>query len=153
MIEPRSRAACAVFQERVLVSGGCNNNGQNVLSSVESCDVLPNKWSTMPNMNSGKTNHSLVVVKNKLFVISERKDDWEVFDNISKQFITIKPPEFYCFLSKRAFSIENKVFVFNKKFTKIISYDTNKNEWSEEKLFCEFTKNLQHFSNVKVPCL
>ena len=152
MNEPRSSAACAVFEEMVVVSGGLNNNG-NVLKYVESYDVLPNNWSTMPSMNFGKHNHSLVVVKNKLFVISERKDDWEVFDNISKQFITIKPPEFYCFLSKRAFSIENKVFVFNKKFTKIISYDTNKNEWSEEKLFCEFTKNLQHFSNVKVPCL
>ena len=149
--EARSIAACAVFKERIIVSGGWSNNGDD-LNTVESYDVLPDKWSTMPNMNSGKVDHSLIVVKNKLFVISKSKDDWEVFDNMCKKFVTIKSPEFFCFPSKRAFSIENKIFVFNYKFTKIISYDTYINEWSEDNLFFEFTKNLQYFSSVKVPC-
>ena len=149
MNEVRSNAACAIFEERIIVSGGCSNNGDD-LNSVESYDVLPDKWSTMPNMNSGKYNHSLVVFKNKLFVISKREDGCEVFDNFCKKFITIKSPEFYN-SSKRAFSIENKILALQDDSSKIISYDTDKNEWLEES--CEVTKNIRWFSSVKVPCL
>ena len=150
MNEARSIAACIVYDERIVVSGGYNINGE-VLSSVESCDVLPNKWSSMPNMNSGKHNHSLVVVKNKLFVISKRKDDCEVFDNISKKFTTVKSPQFDSFSRITAYSIENKLYVISDNSPKIISYDTNKNKWSEESF--EFSKKHRRFSSVKVPCL
>ena len=60
MNEARSRA---VFEERIVVSGGIGNNN-NVLKIVESFDVLPDKWSSMPNMNFAKCSHSLVGVKN-----------------------------------------------------------------------------------------
>ena len=150
MNEPRSSAACAVFEERIIVSGGLSNN-ENVLNSVESYDVLPDKWSTMSNMNSGKYNHSLVVVNNKLFVISNIKDSCEVFDNICRKFITIKSPQFKCFPSTRAYSIDKKIFVLQDISSNIISYDTDKNKWSEES--CEVTKTLRWFSSVKVPCL
>ena len=122
-----------------------------MLVSVESYDVLPNKWSTMPNMNSGKYDHSLVVVKKKLFVISKREDNCEVFDNICKKFVTIKSPQFDLSSRIRAHSIENKIFALQDKCSKIVTYDTDKNEWSEES--CENTKNLLWFSCVKVPCL
>ena len=91
MNEPRSNAACAVFEERIVVSGGWSINGYP-LKSFERYDVLPNQWSTLPSMNSVKYDHSLVVVKNKLFVISKRKDNCKVYDNICKKFITIKSP-------------------------------------------------------------
>ena len=71
--EARSNAACVVFDERIVIAGGMNKN-YNKLDTVKSYDVLPDKWSPMPNMNSGKRLHSLVVVKNKLFVISKRED-------------------------------------------------------------------------------
>ena len=148
--EARSSAACAVFDERIVVCGGSNKNLLS-LNTVESYDVLPDRWSNMPNMNSGKSCHSLVVVKNKLFVISRIEDDCEVFDNICKRFITIKSPGFDFLSSIRANAIENKIFVFKNKFTKIFFYDTDKNEWSKE--FLELNKNLQSFSCVKVPCL
>ena len=148
MNEARSSAACEVFEERIVVSGGLSTNP---LNTVESYDVLPNKWSTMPKMNSGKYIHSLVVVKNKLFVISKEKNSCEVFDNFCKKFITIKSPEFKYLSSRRAFSIENKIFALQDDSSKIITYDTNKNEWSEES--CEVTNSLQYFSCVKVPCL
>ena len=148
--EARSNAACAVFEGRIVVSGGWNNNW-NVLSSVESYDVLPNKWSTMQQMNSGKHDHSLVVVKNKLFVISKRENDCEVYDNICKKFITIKSPQFDFSSRISAYSIENKIYALQDKCSKVITYDTKKNEWSEES--CEVTKNLWWFSSVKVPCL
>ena len=153
MKEARSYAACAVFEEIVekyVVSGGYNSNGE-ILKSVESYDVLPNKRSTMPNMNSSKYEHSLVVVKHKLFVISKREDNCEVFDNICKKFITLKSPDFKCFFSISAFSIANKVFVLLNELSKIICYDTNKNEWSEES--CQVTKNFRWFSSMKLPSL
>ena len=150
MNEVREHAACTVFEEKVIVSGGLNNN-YNFLNSVESYDVLPNKWSTMPNMNSGKYYHSLMVVKYKLFVISKFKDNSEVFDSICKKFINIKSPQIYSGYSISAFSIKNKVFTLQDHSTKIIIYDTNKDEWLEES--CEVTGNLRYFSSVKIPCL
>ena len=123
----------------------------NDLNSNESYDVLPDKWSSMPNMNSGKYCHSLVVIKNKLFVVSNIEDNCEVFDKICKKFITIKSPKFYRFFSIKAFSIENKIFAFQEGKSKIISYDTDKNKWSEE--FCKVSRELGVFSCVKIPCV
>ena len=87
-----------------------------------SFDVLPNKWSPMPNMNTGKSFHSLVVVMNKLFVIF---NICEAFDNVSKEFVVIKSPEFDLFSKNRDLSIENKIFILQENFSKIISYDPN----------------------------
>ena len=81
MNEARSSAACAVFKERIVVAGGLSTNR---LNTVESYDVLPNKWSTMPKMNSGKYIHNLVVVKNKLFVISKEKNSCEILTTFVK---------------------------------------------------------------------
>ena len=104
MNEARSSAACAVFEEKIVVTGGLNTN-PGVLKSVESYDVLPNKWSKMPNMNSRKYDHSLMVVKNKLFVISKREDNCEVCDKFCQIFITIKSPQLDWFSRITAYSI------------------------------------------------
>merc|ERR1712240_747026 len=70
MKEVRSHAACAVFEERIVVCGGGNvANGK--LKSVESYDVIPDKWWPMPSMNKGRNPLRLVVVGKKLFVVSE----------------------------------------------------------------------------------
>ena len=148
MNQARSSAACAFFEERIIVSGGFNNN-YHISNTVESYDVLTDRWSTMPNMVSGSYMHSLVAVKNKLFVLS-RKESWQVYDSVCKKFLRIKSPKLKnTFLN--AFSIENKVFVLQDRLPKLICYDVDKKEWSEEE--CEVTKNLYSFSNVKVPCL
>ena len=148
--EARSNAACAVFDERIVVCGGSNEN-QSRLNAVESYDVLPNKWSIMPNMNSGKNGHSLVVVKNKLFVVSMLENDCEVYDNICKKFITFKSPKFDRFSIIRAYSFENKIFALQDNFSKIFTYDTNKNEWAEK--YFDVTRKPRMFSSVKVPSL
>ena len=150
MNEARSIAACVVYDERIVVCGGMYNNF-NDLNSVESYDVLRDKWSKMPNMNSGKYHHSLVVVKNKLFVISKRKNECEVYDNLCKKFISIKSPKFDLSSPIRAYSIGKNIFALQAKCSKIVIYDSDKNEWSEES--CEVTRNLRGFSSVKVPCL
>ena len=144
----RATRACAVFEERIVVCGGCDNPR---LNTVESYDVLPDKWSPMPSLNFSKNVSSLVVVKHKLFVISKRKDSCEVYDNVCKRFIAIKSPRFNLFSGIRANAIENKIFAFQDDLSKIITYDSQKNEWSEE--LCGVTKNLNFFTSVNVPSL
>ena len=149
MVHYRYCAACAVFEDRIVVCGGYGFGMQN---TAESYDVLPDKWSPMPNMNSRKAGHSLVVAKNKLFVISRFTFDliFEAFDNISKTFLSLKPPPK---VSKiiNATIIGNKVFVFQGKCSSLIYYDVDKNKWLEEP--CELTRSLEYFSCAKVLCL
>ena len=46
---------------------------------------------SMPNMVNSHCFHSLVAVKDKLFVISDKKFSCEVFDEVCKKFVTLKP--------------------------------------------------------------
>ncbi len=121
------------------------------LNTVESYDVLPDRWSPMPAMNSAKVGHSLVVVRNKLFVISKQADTCEVYDNTCKKFITIKSPDLSSFYSVTTYSIGNKIYVLLDDLPKLICYDVEKNKWSEAT--CEVKRDLRYFSYVKVPCL
>ena len=151
MNEAISDAACAVFAERILISGGfyinCNNS-----KNVESYDVLPNKWSSMPNMTSAKYGHSLVVVNDKLFVISNRRDSCKVYDNNCKMFITIKSPQLKGqYAVNKSYSIGKTIFIFQYESLILISFDSEKNKWSKEP--CKVTRNLIRFSCVKVPYL
>ena len=145
MKEGRTSAACAVFQGRIVVAGG----GPNLLNTVESYDVLPDEWSEMPIMITAKVNHSLVAVKNKMFVFSPGANDCEVFDGACKKFVSLKLPELVSGIRVRAVSVEKKIFVFQEDSASVICYDIEKNEWSYEP--CEVTKNLKGYSCVKIP--
>ena len=147
MSKERELAACVVFGGKVVVSCGLGSSGY-ALNTVESYDVLPDRWLPMPKMNFAKHGHSLVVVKNKLFAISSRKDTCEVFDDVFEKFVTLKSPFIVPF--SKAINIGNKLFVFHDKQPKVICYDADENKWSEEK--CEVTNNLASFSCVKIPC-
>ena len=130
------------------MSGGIDNNAE-VLNSVESYDVLANKWMLLPNMRNSHSNHSLVTVKNKLFVIDDVTNTCEVFDNICKKFISLKSPYGYFNLNK-AMSIGNRIVVFLHERSSIVCYDVEKDEWSAES--CEITKYIDDFSCTKIPC-
>ena len=99
-------------------------------------------------LNYGNCLHSLVVVKNKLFVISQKAHSFEVFDNTSKTFVILSPPKLIH--SYKVISIENKILFLENFQNKVLFYDVDKNEWSKK--HCEVTKTLQQFSCVKVPC-
>ena len=136
------------FQGNIFVSGGINNN-DNDLNSVESYDVFANKWSTMPNMINDKSLHDLAVVKDKLFVIGYGTDICEVFDNISKTFVSLKQP--YCSLMlNKALSIGNRIYVFEENRSTVVFYDVNGNSWSEQP--CGLTGGLKVFSCAILPC-
>ena len=144
MNESRLEAACTVFEGNIVVSGGTFDG---YLNTVESYDVIADKWSSMPNMVNGKSSHSLVVVRNKLFVIGDYKDTCEVFDNNIRKFVVLKSPEI-SYLNT-AVSIGSKIVIFQHNTSSMSCYDADKNEWSEEP--CELTEHLCEFSCAKFP--
>ena len=153
MNEVRSTAACAVFEGNVIVAGGWNYY-VNIMSSVESYDVIADKWSAMPNMIKYRNGHSLVVVKNKLFVIGSIEDGCELFDSTCKKFVDLKLPLIDSFfLTYTDFSeviaIGSKIIVFGSNKNSVLCYDVEKDEWSQEP--CDVTKSMSGFSCVKVP--
>ena len=79
-------AACAVFEGNVVVAGGWDK-GFNKLGSVAIYDVIADKWWSMPNMVSGKSGHSSVVLQNKLYVIGAVDVACEVYNKTSKKFV------------------------------------------------------------------
>ena len=102
----------------------------------------------MPNTKNNYCFHSLVTIRDKLFVIGNVTYSIEVFDNACKVFIALKPsPTFID--SNKAFSVGNKILIFQENSSSVISYDVNKDEWAEEP--CELTKNLEDFSCLKLP--
>ena len=153
MTNRRENAASAVFEERIVVSGGSDINFY-YLNSVESYDVAADNWAPMPSMIEERVGHSSVVVKNKLFVIGGAKlvanrgaHTYEVFDSISNKFIILEPRFWLGY--NRALSIGSKIYILlnNKSF--IVSYDIDKDDWSVEA--SEATKNIKFFSCVKLP--
>ena len=146
-------AACSVYQGKVVVSGGSNNNDGH-LSIVEAYDDTLDKWVEMPSMINARHDHSQLTVKNKLFVIGRIKESCEVFDSFNKKFVLINNPIrslFRVLKSFEAVSIGNKIAVYDFNVQRFSLYNIEKDEWSEEDI--EFTKNLANFSCVKVPQL
>ena len=139
-------AACVDFQGNILVSGGIDDN-YNVLNTVESYDVFANKWTPMPNMICGHVDHNVVTVKNKLFVFGYTINILEVFDAVCQKFVYLKHLPFDTY--SKCVPIGNKIVVFQELGSSVVCYDVGKDEWSEESF--EVTKDLEHFSCVKLP--
>lgn len=67
MKETRLRAACTVFEERVVISGGYNSI--RTLKTVEAYYHIAIEWSYMPSMIKAKYYHKLVTDKNNFFTV------------------------------------------------------------------------------------
>ena len=144
--EARRLAACAVFEENIVVCGG-EGDGFDELNTAELFDVVSKECSSMPSMVNHMEDHCLVVVKNKLFAIGKASNVCEVYDSKCQQFVVINSPAYAIF--HRATSVGNKVVITQEETNSIIYYDVDKHEWSE--VPCEVTNNLSDFSCVKVP--
>ena len=142
----RRCAACVVFQGNIVVLGGIDNN-ENYLNTVESYDVFADKWFPMPNTINSKFLHNLLVVKDKLFVVGRGTENCEVFDNVCRKFIALKPHPRITY--SKCVQIGNKIIVFQQNRSSIVCYDVERDEWSEE--LCELTKDLFDFSFTKFP--
>ena len=153
----RFRAACAVFEGRIVVSGGYVEERHDFLgvvfnfsNSVEVYDHIADTWSNMPNMVEGTCDHSLVAVKNKLYVIGM---SCQVYNSFSKKFVLINKPSsgssLYIRQRNKAVSIANKIFVFRYKRSKVISYNINTEKWVEKE--CDVTSRIIFRCCVKMP--
>ena len=154
MKEARAQPACAVFQGRIVVSGGFNLHEPGaLLRSVEAYDQSRDSWSSMPKMIAPRQNHSLVAVKNKLFVVGGNVKECEVFEaRSSNKFVSIKRSlkhfDFYA-APDTAVSVGSKIIVFGDRSQKLAVYDVDKDEWHEESF--QFTERSKGCICLKVP--
>ena len=147
MSEARQDAACAAFEDNVIICGGYGNDFRSS-NTVESYDAVAGDWTRMPNMNERRSNHSLVVVKTKMYVIGGfNAAKCEVFDNKSKLFVSLNSP--FAISANQALSIGSKIFVFQDDTPSVFVYDVQNDQWSEKS--CEAAKNFRWYSSVKLP--
>ena len=149
MNQRRRHSASAVFEGKIIVTGGIDNNFIS-LNTVESYDVIGNEWSPMPNMIKGAAGHSLVVVKNKLYVVGSSTHACEFYDSICKMFVALKSNmSVKYYHSYKAINVGPMIYVFLGNTSTILCFDIETNKWSEES--CEITENVYDYSIVNIP--
>ena len=75
MKERRSDHCSALFEDRIVVSGG--QRSDEPLNSVENYEVIANKWSVIESMNSCRSGHSMTVCNNRLYALGGVSDKSE----------------------------------------------------------------------------
>ena len=151
--ESRYNASCTVFEGKIVVSGGFNNNGR--LNSVEAYDHVSKSWTNMSNMINERSSHKSASVKNNLFLFEgDRYVTYQVYDSTSKKFVLLKSPgnrSLYCRLKfpDAVISIGSKLYIYHGRKSTCFIYDVENNTWSEE--FFEVCRSISNFSFAKVP--
>ena len=158
----RVSGSCSVFEGRIIVTGGFNidfNIGYNYhvqeLNTVEAYDHIANRWSSMPNMIERRCFHASAAMRNKLFIIGSFHGikPCEIYDSKNKRFDLLKQCS-----SKLRFNLANvaNTFSIGSKFVTVgydsstaLSYDVEKDEWSEETF--DVTKYRSNFSCALAP--
>ena len=150
--EARSNASCAVFEGRVVVSGGFNDGRD--LSSVEAYDHVADLWSCFPGMVERRSWHGSIARKNKLFVVGALfKMTYEVFDSTCGKFVLLTPPTEL--LRKRlsnptgVFTVGCKLVVIYSLYSVAFTYNIDEGGWRKE--LCEYKEGLIDFKCAKVP--
>ena len=154
--EARINAASTVYEEKIIVSGGWNNNIDLNLKTVVAYDPLSNTWSSMRNMIKDRCGHSSIAVKNKLFVLGsydgKGSESCEVFDSNCKNFVMIKrfPSTLTFDLGfAKTFAIGNKLITLGNISSTALYYEVEKGKWSEETF--NLTKDNIFFSFILIP--
>ena len=148
----RIHAASTVFEGRVVISGGYNDNG--ILRTVEAYDHVADEWSYMSSMINKSYQHDMLAISNKLFAIGcgEDYDICEVYDSICKKFVVLNcHPTFFDGFNDTTITIGRKIMVIRNPSRKVAIYDVDKNEWSEESF--KDTKYYRNFNCLKIPSL
>ena len=145
MKKGRVLAACAVFNGRVVVSGGNEDGGGGrSLDSVEAYDGW--EWGGMPRMVRARYNHEMFAVKNKLFVIG-----WKSIEMLNgDKFVEIKwLQEMGQLLLQPVWVHGNSVlFVLVSGKRLVASYDAVKNKWFKESF--EETESINYKIVLKI---
>ena len=147
--EPKINVACVAHGGNVVVSGGMNNQYIKT-RNVDVYDVTRDKFFPMPSMINGKNCHSLVSLKGKLYVVGFQYGGFEMYDNVCKKFVAIKPPLKSIAYTSRCVSIGSRIIIFQEKERDAVCYDVDNDEWFEE--VCDVTRDLKSSAFVKAPC-
>ena len=152
MLESRIDAACAIFEGRIVVSGGFETEMTST-KSVEVYDHISDAWSLMPSLVNYHVRYSLIAIKSKLFVIGQsgKRSPYEVYDKTTNVFSAIKSytPFNSPFRYISATSIGNKIAIFGVKESKIAFYCTDTDRWYEKS--CDDLKLNNYTSCIKIP--
>ena len=147
MNEIRYRAACTVYEGKIVVTGGCSK-------SVESYDYNDNKWTYLPDMIDVRLNHALVSMGNKMFVIGGflRRSTCEIFESCSRKFCYIRTrSEINNIASFKGACVSNQFIVFGevmgKRQTKVFIFDVKANQWKN--IDCSILNNKCFVSCIK----
>ena len=137
MIKKRKYMSSAVFEGKIVVTGGYSHS---TLNSSESYCFHENKWTSFPNMFGARSGHATLAISNKLFVIGGTFFyKCEVFDSITKKFAFVENPTELSSSGFVAVSIAYKVFVFQKCDKEygemlILCYNDEKEAWIQESI-------------------
>ena len=150
----RRSASCAVFEGKVVISGGIHDFDLydfKFEKSVEAYDYYENKWIYLPDMIKERWNHATVCMGNRMFMIGGNKtDSCEVFDSFSRKFASVqKLPKYIgkTDFAKRTICVGNKILVFHDTYfeSNLSAYDIETGDWKHEKI------DLSTHACVKVP--
>ena len=147
----RVGAACAVFQETVVVCGGGAFAGAffDIMRHAERYQPWSNRWARMPDMNSPRRGHKLVAVGSKLYAVGGQHDNepaCEVYDG--REFTSIICP--FILSECEALSVGRKILVLGDYSA--ASFDVSDGKWSEvtdKGVLTEYTA--RGYSCVKLP--
>ena len=152
MNRARQIPASTVFEGRVVVSGGLVNNNDDS-NTVEVYDHVANIWSYMPNMIYSRSHHSLVAVRNKLYVFGGFSKTCEVFDSSSNKFSILKTPsslpDMGVYMLRGAVSVGKNILIFMRNSRTLVYFDFEKSDWSEKPF--DVTKEFQFDWFLKIP--
>ena len=148
MNEERLDPACAVYEGKIVVSGGM------FLKSVESYDYHENNWTHLPDMIEKRTCHASVSMGSKLFVIGgSNMSSCEILDSFSRKFTYIKTcaeltDKFDGFY---AVCICNQIVIFGSGWyhceMNMFIYNVETAEWKV--VDCSILKNISAASCIK----
>ena len=160
MKTPRNYFGCTVFQERIIASGG--DDDQKCLKTVEAYDTGSNTWSDVQSMNEARVCHNLVAIKNKMFAVGGEgvANSCEVFDAFSDKYVVLKQPPNNIKLSlassfeRTAIAIGGNIYIFQEEDPSNVAavYCLDKDEWFEQSLDLP-EKNMGSYQNtfLKLP--
>ena len=148
MESARRRSACVVFRGKVVVSGGVSGGvSGRMLKSVESYDVFGDEWSAMPDMIHARSDHSLIVATNKMFVVGDCTIPCEVYDTTFKQFVFFTNDD--DFPINKVLCFKRKIYLFPHEDS-VFCYDLDEDcLWKYEDI--DETYDYRNYCCVKVP--
>ena len=138
----RYDAACTIFESRIVVTGGRDEDYD--LKSVEAYDYYENKRTYLPDMVEERSQHAVVSMGCKIFVIGGNcTTSCEVFNSFSRKFTTLKSASnlsSLAIMSTIATCIGDSVLVIHHPFENTINpyngrptvqlYDATEDSWS-----------------------